>query len=79
MHREEPVEGHWFEDRECVKCGKQEIEHHAPFFGSISDAAKLGAHIGVYKALGIGKMEKMIDDELQKQLKARGLKLAKPN
>lgn len=58
VHREEPIPNHWFEDRECIKCGKQEIIVHVPFFGSISDAITLGAHNRTYKELGLRKMKK---------------------
>lgn len=66
--------GFWFEDRKCSKCGEQEIIDHSPFMSSFSDAAKLGTHIGVYKALGNGKMEKMFNDALDNALTAKGLK-----
>lgn len=69
IHREEPLPGFWFEDRKCTKCGKQKIVEEYPFVSSIEDCAKLGAHIGIYNALGNGKLEKIFQDEFEKQSK----------
>lgn len=73
IHTEEPLPGFWFEDRKCRKCGKQKIVHGTPWFASIRDCAKLGAHIGVYTALGNGKIEKIFNDAIIKECKKKGV------